>query len=97
MSRDGLLPRWLSHTTEHQRDAGPPADRSAAPWWPWSPGLTNVDLLEEMINIGTLSAFVLVSIGILVLRKKRPDLQAAPSACRSARCCRSSRRCCAST
>ena len=26
-------------------------------------GLTNVDLLEEMINIGTLSAFVTVSIG----------------------------------
>ena len=26
-----------------------------------------------MINIGTLSAFVLVSIGVLVLRKKRPD------------------------
>jgi len=27
-----------------------------------------------MINIGTLSAFVLVSIGIVVLRKRRPDL-----------------------
>ena len=37
-------------------------------------GLTNVDLLEEMINIGTLSAFVVVSLGILVLRRKRPDL-----------------------
>jgi APA family basic amino acid/polyamine antiporter len=34
-----------------------------------------VDLLEEMINIGTLSAFVTVSLGILVLRKKRPDLK----------------------
>ena len=40
-------------------------------------GLTNVDLLEEMINIGTLSAFVMVSLGILVLRKKRPDLKPA--------------------
>jgi basic amino acid/polyamine antiporter, APA family len=40
-------------------------------------GLTNVDLLEEMINIGTLSAFVVVSLGILVLRKKRPDLKPA--------------------
>jgi APA family basic amino acid/polyamine antiporter len=36
-------------------------------------GFTKVELLEEMINIGTLSAFVLVSIGVLVLRKKRPD------------------------
>jgi len=40
-------------------------------------GLTNVDLLEEMINIGTLSAFVVVSLGILVLRRKRPDLKPA--------------------
>jgi APA family basic amino acid/polyamine antiporter len=27
-----------------------------------------------MINIGTLSAFVLVSIGVVILRRKRPDL-----------------------
>ncbi len=37
-------------------------------------GLTPVGVLEEMVNIGTLSAFVLVSIGIVVLRRKRPDL-----------------------
>jgi APA family basic amino acid/polyamine antiporter len=35
---------------------------------------TDVGLLEEMINIGTLSAFVLVSLGIVVLRRTRPDL-----------------------
>lgn len=32
------------------------------------------DNLEEMVNIGTLFAFVLVSIGVLVLRRTRPDL-----------------------
>jgi APA family basic amino acid/polyamine antiporter len=37
-------------------------------------GLTPVGVLEEMVNIGTLSAFVLVSLGVLVLRRKRPDL-----------------------
>lgn len=37
-------------------------------------GLTPVGLLEEMVNIGTLSAFLMVSISVLVLRKKRPDL-----------------------
>ena len=31
---------------------------------------TDVGLLEEMINIGTLSAFVLVSIGVVVLRRR---------------------------
>ncbi|MCB0912841.1 MAG: amino acid permease [Propionibacteriaceae bacterium] len=40
-------------------------------------GLTPVGLLEEMVNIGTLSAFVLVSIGVVVLRRKRPDLKRA--------------------
>ncbi len=40
-------------------------------------GLTKVEILEEMINIGTLSAFVLVSIGVVMLRRKRPDLQRA--------------------
>jgi len=34
-----------------------------------------VGVLEEMVNIGTLSAFVLVSIGVVMLRKKRPDLK----------------------
>ncbi|MCC6495116.1 MAG: amino acid permease, partial [Propionibacteriaceae bacterium] len=38
-------------------------------------GLTPVGILEEMVNIGTLSAFVMVSIGVIVLRRKRPDLK----------------------
>jgi APA family basic amino acid/polyamine antiporter len=37
-------------------------------------GLTPVGVLEEMVNIGTLSAFVLVSVGVVVLRRTRPDL-----------------------
>ena len=76
MSRDGLLPRSLSKTStiratpvRLQIICGAAVAVVA--------GLTNVDLLEEMINIGTLSAFVTVSIGVLVLRKKRPDLKPA--------------------
>jgi basic amino acid/polyamine antiporter, APA family len=34
-----------------------------------------VTALEEMVNIGTLFAFVLVSVGVLVLRRTRPDLE----------------------
>ena len=37
-------------------------------------GFTPVGVLEEMVNIGTLSAFVLVSVGVIVLRRTRPDL-----------------------
>ena len=37
-------------------------------------GLTPSGQLEEMVNIGTLIAFVLVSIGVMMLRRTRPDL-----------------------
>jgi basic amino acid/polyamine antiporter, APA family len=38
-------------------------------------GLTPIDVLGELVSIGTLFAFVVVSIGIIVLRKTRPDLE----------------------
>ena len=73
MSRDGLLPRGLSKTSPRfhtpvrlQVGAGIAVALIA--------GLAKVELLEEMINIGTLSAFVLVSFGIPILRRSRPDL-----------------------
>ncbi|RSN31988.1 amino acid permease [Amycolatopsis sp. WAC 01416] len=72
MSRDGLMPRGLAKTGEH----GTPKRATivvgglvavAATFFP-------ADKLEEMVNVGTLFAFVLVSAGVLVLRKTRPDL-----------------------
>ena len=73
MSRDGLMPRWLSGTSAARKTpvrlqliCGATVALLA--------GFTRVEILEEMINIGTLSAFVLVSIGVVILRRKRPDL-----------------------
>jgi APA family basic amino acid/polyamine antiporter len=73
MSRDALLPIGLAKV--HPRFRTP---------WVISiivtvivavvAGFTPIGLLEEMVNIGTLSAFVLVSIGVIVLRRNRPDL-----------------------
>jgi Amino acid transporters len=72
MSRDGLLPYGLSRTGKY----GTPeratllvggAVAVAATFFP-------AGALEEMVNIGTLFAFVLVSIGVMVLRRSRPDL-----------------------
>ncbi|WP_127474954.1 amino acid permease [Microbacterium sulfonylureivorans] len=73
MSRDALLPVGLAKV--HPRFRTP---------WVISiivtaiiavvAGFTPIGLLEEMVNIGTLSAFVLVAVGVIVLRRKRPDL-----------------------
>jgi APA family basic amino acid/polyamine antiporter len=37
-------------------------------------GILPIDILAELTSIGTLFAFVLVSIGVMILRLKRPDL-----------------------
>lgn len=76
MSRDGMLPRALSRTSAKR---GTPARTQIICGGVVAllAGFTPVELLSEMINIGTLSAFVMVSIGILVLRHKRPDLKPA--------------------
>jgi len=36
-------------------------------------GIWDIDTFAELSNIGTLFAFVLVSIGVIVLRKKQPE------------------------
>ncbi|MGQ0480281.1 MAG: amino acid permease [Pseudonocardia sp.] len=72
MSRDGLLPRGLARTGAQGTPVritllvGALVGVTAA--------LFPVGKLEEMVNIGTLFAFVLVSIGVVVLRRTRPDL-----------------------
>jgi APA family basic amino acid/polyamine antiporter len=72
LCRDGLLPRSWS-VTSARRKTPVRLQLLVGVVVAGLAGFTKVELLEEMINIGTLSAFVLVSIGVLVLRKKRPD------------------------
>ncbi|GAB3133260.1 amino acid permease [Tsukamurella serpentis] len=73
MARDGLLPRQLAKTS----DRGVPVRISVGVGVVVAlfAGLVPLDELAELINIGTLFAFVLVSVGVVVLRKQRPDLQ----------------------
>ncbi|MGA7205106.1 MAG: amino acid permease [Specibacter sp.] len=74
MSRDGMLPRALSRTSDkHSTPAR--TQILCGGLVAVLAGFTPVELLGEMINIGTLSAFIMVSLGILVLRRKRPDLK----------------------
>ena len=37
-------------------------------------GFTSLSELAELVNIGTLFAFIVVAIGVIVLRRTRPDL-----------------------
>jgi APA family basic amino acid/polyamine antiporter len=73
MSKDGLLPKFFSHVHHKFRT-------------PWISSITvglvvavfastiPLDQLGEMTNIGTLLAFVIVCAGILVLRRRSPEL-----------------------
>ncbi|CAG2147824.1 amino acid permease [Cupriavidus numazuensis] len=73
MSRDGLLPERLSSV--HPVHATP----YFATWtvgivFAAIAGFVPLNVLAELINIGTLAAFTLISIAVLVLRRTRPDL-----------------------
>ncbi|CAN7153377.1 amino acid permease [Caballeronia sp. LjRoot34] len=73
MSRDGLLPARLS--TVHPKFGTPF-------FTTWLVGLffgligalVPLNVLAELINIGTLAAFSMVSIAVLILRRTHPDL-----------------------
>ena len=73
MSRDGLLPRTFSQV--HPRFKTPYRSTMLL-------GLVvacfaaviPLKALAELVNIGTLAAFILVSLGVMILRRTRPDL-----------------------
>jgi APA family basic amino acid/polyamine antiporter len=73
MSRDGLLPEWC----------GAVHPRFRTPWIStifvgvfvaFFAALVPIDILGELVSIGTLLAFVIVSAGTWILRRRRPDL-----------------------
>jgi APA family basic amino acid/polyamine antiporter len=73
MSRDGLLPRALSKTSKR----GTPARLQIAGSIVVAimASTFDVTVLSDMVNIGTLSAFMLVALSIPILRRSRPDLE----------------------
>ncbi|GAB3909592.1 amino acid permease [Kibdelosporangium lantanae] len=73
MSRDGLLPRGLAKTGSH----GTPKRATViiAVLVAIAATFFEADKLEEMVNVGTLFAFILVSAGVWILRRRRPDLE----------------------
>ncbi len=74
MSRDGLIPGIFSHVHPKFRTPylssltiGTIVAAVAA--------LAQLDVVANLVNIGTLAAFALVSVGVIVLRRTQPDLK----------------------
>jgi basic amino acid/polyamine antiporter, APA family len=73
MARDGLLPPWFGRVHPKFKT---PSNGTALTGVCAAiiGGLFPVGILGEVVSIGTLAAFVTVCLGVLVLRKTRPDL-----------------------
>ncbi|WHZ20199.1 MAG: putative amino acid permease, GabP family [Rhodanobacteraceae bacterium] len=74
LSRDGLLPGWFAHV--HPRHGTP--HRPTAILGIFSAlvaGFLPIGEVAELVNIGTLSAFIVICLSVLILRVRRPDVQ----------------------
>ncbi|MEP7269879.1 MAG: amino acid permease [Acidobacteriota bacterium] len=73
MARDGLLPSWASviHPRFHTPWISSIVVGFAVAIFA---GLMPIGILGQLVSIGTLLAFVIVCVGVLILRVRRPDL-----------------------
>ena len=74
MANDGLLPAWAKKVHPKFRTPHVTTIVTGAAVGLAS-GFTPIKILGELVSIGTLMAFVIVSIGVLFLRYKRPELE----------------------
>ncbi|GHC55189.1 amino acid permease [Streptomyces flavofungini] len=73
MSRDGLLPRFFSRVHPRFQTPHRPTILLGVIIAVVA-GFTPLSELAELVNIGTLFAFVIVAVGVVILRRTRPDL-----------------------
>jgi APA family basic amino acid/polyamine antiporter len=74
MGKDGLMPPWAAAIHPRFRTPHITTLLTGAIVMVAS-GFTGIGTLGELVSIGTLFAFVIVSLGIIVLRRTRPDLE----------------------
>jgi APA family basic amino acid/polyamine antiporter len=73
MAEDGWLPRWAAAI--HPRFRTPHLTTGVTGFAiALVAGLTPIHVLGELVSIGTLFAFLVVALGVVVLRRKQPDL-----------------------
>ena len=73
MSRDGLVPAWIGKLWE-ARKTPVVLTLSSRCSRGCSPRSCRSKSLAELVNIGTLFAFLVVNVGVIVLRRTSPDL-----------------------
>lgn len=74
MSRDGLLPAWLSKPHPRFRTPHRPTLIAGA-ITALVAGFLPIRQVAELVNIGTLSAFAVICVAVVILRYTRPDAQ----------------------
>jgi APA family basic amino acid/polyamine antiporter len=72
MARDGLLPAWAAKVHPKYRTPHVTTILTGV-FVAVFAGLANIDEIVQLTNIGTLFAFVLVAVGILILRRTDPN------------------------
>jgi len=71
MARDGLLPRWAARVHPRYRTPHVTTILTGVAVGLCA-GVTNIEEMVELCNIGTLFAFVIVAVGVVVLRLTQP-------------------------
>ena len=74
MSRDGLMPRAVSHVHPRTRTPVRIIGVLGVLFAALAAGVPLTEIVE-LVNIGTLFAFLVVNIGVIILRRTRPDLE----------------------
>jgi len=72
MSRDGLVPRAFARVSKRHTPAF--VTLLFGGFIAVIAALVPLTVIVELVNIGTLFAFVIVNIGVVILRRTRPDL-----------------------
>ena len=73
MSRDGLVPRGLAKISRRRTPAR--ITLAFGLFIALFAAFVPLSAIVELVNIGTLFAFVITNIGVIVLRRTRPDLE----------------------
>ncbi|QNK03126.1 amino acid permease [Dyella telluris] len=74
LSRDGLLPGWFAHV--HPRYGTPHRPTLVlGVFTALVAGLLPIEEVAKLVNIGVLSAFIVICTSVIILRKRKPELQ----------------------